>query len=74
MAFYNFNFIRSSYESCVYFRRCDEDSVTYLLFYIDDMVIAVNDKEEANEVKTWLSEEFEIKDLGTIKIFFVWRY
>ena len=61
------NFRRCTYDSCVYFRRCDDESFVYLLLYMDDMLIATKDKEEIRRVKAQLSREFEMKDLGVAK-------
>ena len=69
--FYSFmishNFKRCTYDICVYFRRCDDESFVYLLLYVDDMLIATKDKEEIQRVKAQLSREFEMKYLGAIK-------
>ena len=40
------NFRRCTYDSCVYFRRCDDELFIYILLYVDDMLIATKDKEE----------------------------
>ena len=39
----------------------------YLLIYVDDMLIAGKDMSEINKIKTQLSGEFEMKDLGATK-------
>ncbi|KAG8474295.1 hypothetical protein CXB51_034132 [Gossypium anomalum] len=39
----------------------------YLLLYVDDMLIAAKDKGEIRKVKSQLSEEFEMKNLGPVK-------
>ena len=41
----SYNIRRCTYDSCVYFRRCDDESFVYLLLYIDEMLIATKDKE-----------------------------
>ena len=51
------NFKRCIYDSHVYFRRCNEESFVYLLLFVDDMLIAANDKEEIRRVKAELSNE-----------------
>ena len=61
------DFRRSSYDSCVYFRVCDDGSFVYLLLYVDDMLIAAKDQKEVRKVKAQLSSEFEMKDLGAAK-------
>ncbi|KAG8477717.1 hypothetical protein CXB51_027597 [Gossypium anomalum] len=58
------DFKRSSFDSCVYFKKNSDGSFVYLLLYVDDMLIAVKDKGEIRKVKAQLSEEFEMKDLG----------
>lgn len=60
-------FSRSNYDSCVYFKNGDDGSITYLVLYIDDMLIAVKDKADVRNVKSQLSKEFEMKDLGAAK-------
>ena len=61
------DFRRSNFDSCVYFKQCDDESFLYLLLYIDDMLIAAKDRVEIDRVKVQLGKEFEIKDLGTVK-------
>ncbi|KAG8475835.1 hypothetical protein CXB51_032770 [Gossypium anomalum] len=61
------DFKRSSFDSCVYFKKNNDGSFVYLLLYVDDMLIAAKDKGEIRKVKAQLSEEFEMKDLGPVK-------
>ncbi|KAG8480959.1 hypothetical protein CXB51_025647 [Gossypium anomalum] len=61
------DFKRSSFDSCVYFKKNNNGSFVYLLLYVDDMLIAAKDKGEIRKVKAQLSEEFEMKDLGPAK-------
>ena len=61
------DFKRSNYDSCVYFKRSDDGSFVYLLLYVNDMLIAAQDKEERRKLKVQLSKEFEMKDLGVRK-------
>ncbi|KAG8502915.1 hypothetical protein CXB51_000770 [Gossypium anomalum] len=61
------DFKRSSFDSCVYFKKNSDGSFMYLLLYVDDMLIAAKDKGEIKKVKAQLSEEFEMKDLGLAK-------
>ncbi|KAG8485681.1 hypothetical protein CXB51_019023 [Gossypium anomalum] len=61
------DFKRSSFDSCVYFKKNSDGSFVYLLLYVDDMLIAAKDKGEIRKVKAQLSEEFEMKDLGPAK-------
>ena len=61
------DFKRGSFDSCVYFKQCNDESFLYLLFYVDDMLIAAKSKEEIRIVKAQLNNEFEMKDLGAAK-------
>jgi len=49
----------SRYDHCVYFRQFSDGSI--------DMLIASKDKSSINRLKSQLSREFEIKDLGAGK-------
>ncbi|KAG8478507.1 hypothetical protein CXB51_028390 [Gossypium anomalum] len=60
-------FKRSSFDSCVYFKKNSDGSFVYLLLYVDDILIAAKDKGEIRKVKAQLSEEFEMKYLGPAK-------
>ncbi|KAG8474438.1 hypothetical protein CXB51_034087 [Gossypium anomalum] len=61
------DFKRNSFHSCVYFKKNSDGSFVYLLLYVDDMLITAKDKKEIRKVKTQLSEEFKMKDLGPAK-------
>ncbi|KAG8496281.1 hypothetical protein CXB51_009219 [Gossypium anomalum] len=63
----SYDFKRSSFENCVYFKKNSDGSFVYLLLYVDDMLIAAKDKGEIRTVKAQLSEEIEMKDLGPAK-------
>ncbi|KAE8715970.1 hypothetical protein F3Y22_tig00110156pilonHSYRG00076 [Hibiscus syriacus] len=57
-------FARSSYDSCVYMKKQDGEISTYLLLYVDDILVASKSKEEVQEIKDMLNSEFDRKDLG----------
>ncbi|RVW58895.1 Retrovirus-related Pol polyprotein from transposon TNT 1-94 [Vitis vinifera] len=59
-------FNRSSHDGCVYF-NLTEDSMVYLLLYVDDMLVACKEKRHLEQVKEMLKAEFEMKDLGSAK-------
>uniref|UniRef100_A0A2N9IN85 Integrase catalytic domain-containing protein n=1 Tax=Fagus sylvatica TaxID=28930 RepID=A0A2N9IN85_FAGSY len=48
-------------------RKLSNGSLVYLLLYVDDMLIAAKNLVEINRLKTQLSGEFEMKDLGATK-------
>ena len=58
---------RSSYDSCVYHRILSDGSFVYLLLYVDDMLIAAGNMSHIQTLKKQLSDEFEMKDLGSAK-------
>nr|GEX88591.1 putative ribonuclease H-like domain-containing protein [Tanacetum cinerariifolium] len=43
--------------------------ITYLIIYVDDMIVTGDDKEEITKLKKYLFTEFEMKDLGRLKYF-----
>lgn len=45
------DYFRSQYDNCVYFRKASDGSFIYLLFYVDDMLIAARDITIINLVK-----------------------
>jgi hypothetical protein len=59
-------FQRSQYDSCVYLKFVN-GSPTYLLLYVDDMLIATKSMKEITALKAQLSSEFDMKDLGAAK-------
>ena len=59
--------LRSSFDSCVYFKQCNDESFLYLLLYVDGMLIAAKTKENIRSVKAQANNEFEMKDPGASK-------
>lgn len=55
---------RSKYDNCVYFKVLDNSIYIYLFLYVDDMFIITKGKFDVNRLKSQLSKEFDIKDLG----------
>ena len=43
--------------------------LTRLTIYVDDIIVIGSDEGEVQRLKTYLSTEFEIKDLGSLKYF-----
>ncbi len=58
---------RSEYNNYMYHRKLSNGSLVYLLLYVDDMLIAAKNLVEINRLKTQLSGEFKMKDLGATK-------
>ncbi|KAG6495140.1 hypothetical protein ZIOFF_042931 [Zingiber officinale] len=61
--------IPSSYYEAVRHSRWKKDSTTILLVYVDDMIVTGDDEVEIQALKSKLTSEFEIKDLGSLKYF-----
>ena len=58
-----FGFSRSEYESCVYY-KASGSNVTFLVLYVDDILIIGNNIPMLQSVKDWLGKCFAMKDLG----------
>ena len=58
---------KCEYDCCVYVKSLDDDSFIFLLLYVDDMLIVTKSMIEVNKLKSLLSKEFDMKDLGTTK-------
>ena len=50
-------------DNCVYIKRSNNHFII-LFLYIDDILIAGNDKKLINVTKKWLSSNFEMKGMG----------
>ena len=55
---------RSEFDCCVYLRQLQGGEYIYLLLYVDDMLIACKSMGEIRKLKSQLSAEFEMKDMG----------
>jgi len=59
----SFGFDRSEDEPCVYVRSSD-NVVTFLVLYVDDILLIGNDIPTLKDVKAWLGKCFAMKDMG----------
>ena len=50
-------------DHCVYIKRSNSDFII-LSLYVDDILIAGNNKKLLDVTKKWLSSNFEMKDMG----------
>ena len=50
-------------EPCVY-KHIDKKKVVFLALSVDDILLIGNDVEKLSNVKKWLAEQFQMKDLG----------
>ncbi|KAJ9556974.1 hypothetical protein OSB04_011588 [Centaurea solstitialis] len=58
-----FGFAKSEFEPCVY-TKFYGSIVTFLVLYVDDILLIGNDVPTLQSVKEWLSKCFQMKDLG----------
>ncbi|KAJ9561208.1 hypothetical protein OSB04_006368 [Centaurea solstitialis] len=58
-----FGFTKSEFEPCVY-TKFSGSIVTFLVLYVDDILLIRNDVPTLQSVKEWLSKCFQMKDLG----------
>lgn len=61
-------FASSKCDSCFY-SRCNSNSQTYVLLYVDDILIFGNDEKQICDLKSKLNKEFKMKDLGLVSNF-----
>ena len=58
-----FGFVQNKEESCIY-KKVSGSSVSFLVLYVDDILLVGNDKNLLNSVKEYLNSKFSMKDLG----------
>ena len=65
---FRLSYTASPYDSALFIRRTDKDTIL-LLLYVDDMIIIGDDLSGIQELKDFLSQQFEIKDLRHLSYF-----
>ena len=63
------NYHQSQGDHTLFIKHNSSGKLTALIVYVDDIIVIGNDKGEIQRLKTCLSNEFEIKDLGILKYF-----
>ena len=48
---------------CIY-QKVTESKICFLVLYVDDILLATNNKGLLHEVKRFLSENFDMKNMG----------
>ena len=59
----SYDFIKNEDELCVY-KKISGSAITFLVLYVDDILLIGNDVGMLSSVKAWLSKNFSMKDLG----------
>ncbi|RVW84580.1 Retrovirus-related Pol polyprotein from transposon RE1 [Vitis vinifera] len=67
---FRLGYTASPYDSALFLRRTDKDTIL-LLLYVDDMIITGDDLSDIQELKDFLSQQFEMIDLGHLSYFLV---
>ena len=63
IAIKSYGFDQSLDEPCVY-KKITNSSVTFLVLYVDDILLIGNDVDLLTDVKKWLAAQFQMKVLG----------
>ena len=50
-------------DQCIY-QKVSGSKICFLVLYVDDILLATSDKGLLHEVKHFLSENFDMKDMG----------
>ncbi|GJS34726.1 retrovirus-related pol polyprotein from transposon RE2, partial [Tanacetum coccineum] len=69
LALKNYGFVQS-YSYYSFFTLKQDDIQLNVLVYVDDLIISGNDSKAITQFKTYLSDCFQMKDLGNLKYFF----
>jgi hypothetical protein len=59
----SFGFVENIMDQCIY-QKVSESKICFLVLYVDDILLATNDKGLLHEVKQFLSKNFDMKDMG----------
>ena len=60
-----YDFIKNEDKLCVY-KKISQSAITFLVLYVDDILLIGNDVSMLLSVKAWLSNNFAMKDFGEV--------
>ena len=59
----SFGFVENNMDQCIY-QKVSGSKICFLVLYVDDILLATNDKGLLYQVKQFLSKNFDMKDMG----------
>ncbi|KAL4342158.1 hypothetical protein GQ457_08G026470 [Hibiscus cannabinus] len=59
----SFRFVENIMDQCIY-QKVSGSKICFLILYVDDILLATNDRGMLHEVKQFLSKNFDMKDMG----------
>ena len=62
-------FKRSCNDHCLFVRKQEDGTFSYVLVWVDDIVVAGATEEAVNEIKSTLNENFKMDDRGDLNWF-----
>jgi hypothetical protein len=63
-----FGFVQNTEETCIY-KKMSGSSVSFLVLYVDDILLIGNDVQMLNSVKEYLKSKFSIKDMVKLHMY-----
>ncbi|RVW83853.1 Retrovirus-related Pol polyprotein from transposon TNT 1-94 [Vitis vinifera] len=61
----SFVFVENIMDQCIY-QKVNGSKICFLVLYVDDILLATNNKGLLHEVKQFLSKNFDMKDMGDV--------
>ena len=59
----SFGFKENTIDQCIYLKVSGSKFI-FLILYVDDILLATNDLGQSSETKRFLSNNFDMKDMG----------
>ena len=64
----SYDFQINNSDKCVYVKQFDDNGCVILCLYVDDILIFGSNMQFINDVKSFLSRNFDMKDLGPVDV------